>query len=266
MCISNDTHHVSAILCISTLRLINFLRKTRQDHALSRMTAIWLLPVVTLIVASSSGGILASALAPISLYHALITLTLSAFMVSVGLCLAFMILTIYILRLIAYGLPQGASVISVFIPLGPMGQGGYSILLLGQGFREILPLHKTSEVLSNPATGEIMDVLCVAVAFILWSLGTMWLLYALLACAEVFIKKERFSFKLPVWGLIFPNVSTIMLLISHYRNRSIRLDRGYMQTSRSSSLVPSAPTLYESGARPMPQSLSLSGRSSSYAL
>lgn len=169
------------------------------------MTAVWLLPVVSLIVASSSGGVLAPVLQKYSPYHALVTLTLSAFMVSVGLGLAFMILTMYLLRLIVHGVPQGGSVISVFIPLGPMGQGGYSILLLGQGFKSILPLSKNSEILSDILTGKIINVICVVMAFVLWAMATMWLLYALLAVQEV-LRKGTFPFKLTVWGLIFPNV------------------------------------------------------------
>jgi tellurite resistance protein TehA-like permease len=174
------------------------------------MTAVWLLPVITLIVASSSGGILALALLDISHYHALITLTVSAAMVSIGLALAFMILTAYLFRLIKHGVPQDATVISTFIPLGPMGQGGYSILLLGQGFRCVFPLSNHSQVLTDPRTGETLNVLCVASGFVLWSLATMWLLYALLAVGEVTNPwnggMQRFPFKLPVWGLIFPNV------------------------------------------------------------
>lgn len=178
--------------------------KTRQKHALNALTAVWLLPVVTLIVASSSGGVLAQAIIKYSPYHALITLTVSAFMVAVGLCLAMMILTMYLLRLIVYGVPQNATVISTFIPLGPMGQGGYSILLLGQGFRSVLPLQNDSQVLSDRRTGDIINVLCVCVAFVLWALATMWLMYALLAMQEV-LRKGLFPFKLTVWGLIFPN-------------------------------------------------------------
>ncbi|GJE94970.1 sulfite efflux pump SSU1 [Phanerochaete sordida] len=190
--------------------------KTRQDHALSRMTAIWLLPIVTVIVASSTGGILAPALMPFSRYDALITLTVSAFLVSVGLVLALMVLTTYFLRLIIYGVPQGASVISTFIPLGPMAQGGYSILLLGQGFRSVLPLANSSQVLSDSHTGDIINVICVVAAFVLWALATMWLLYAFLAVQEV-LRQGLFPFKLPVWGLIFPN--------GVYANLSIQLSR-----------------------------------------
>ena len=85
------------------------------------MTAVWLLPVVTVIVASASGGVIAPSLYKYSASHALITITLSAVLVTIGITLALMMLTIYLLRLIVHGLPPTATIISVFLPLGPTG-------------------------------------------------------------------------------------------------------------------------------------------------
>jgi tellurite resistance protein TehA-like permease len=175
-------------------------RETRQNHSLEKMTAVWLLPVVTLIVASSSGGVLSHALEDVSPSRALFTVTFSAFLVTVGLSLATMMLTIYFLRLIIYGLPPTATMISVFLPLGPTGQAGFSILLIGQSYKALLPVHSTG---SNP--GETVHIVCICVAFVLWSLATMWLLYALLAMLDV-LRSARVPFKVPFWGLIFPNV------------------------------------------------------------
>ena len=53
---------------------------------------------------------------------------------------------------------------------------------------------------------EIIDVIAFCAALVLWSLATMWLIYALLAVAEV-LRVTRFPFKQAFWGLIFPNVS-----------------------------------------------------------
>ena len=171
------------------------------------MTAVWLLPVVTLIVASSTGGTIAAPLASYSTSHALLTLTVSAVLVFIGLGLALMILTMYLLRLIIHGVPPNANVLSVFIPLGPMGQGGYSILLLGQGFQSLLPLRSGgSAILRQEHAGEIISVLSVCAAMVLWSLATMWFVYAVLAVVEV-TRQTRVPFKQAFWGLIFPNVS-----------------------------------------------------------
>ncbi|KAF7790561.1 hypothetical protein EIP86_001517 [Pleurotus ostreatoroseus] len=137
-------------------------------------------------------------------------------MVAVGLALASMILTMYLLRLIVYGIPQGARVISVLIPLGPMGQGGYSIILIGQGFRTMLPLTNKSEVLADATTGKMVYVICICVAFVLWALASMWMLYGVLAVINV-VSHTRFPFKQPFWGLIFPNgvYATLTIQLSH---------------------------------------------------
>ncbi|KAI0630203.1 voltage-dependent anion channel [Trametes polyzona] len=191
--------------------------KTRHKHALERMTAVWLLPVVTLIVISSTGGIIADSLSKHSPHHALLTLTVSLVLVSMGVGLAMMILTMYLLRLIIHGVPPSSEVLSVFIPLGPMGQGGYSILLLGQGFREVLPLnYGNSHVLHQQNVADIVSVICLAVALVLWSLATMWMIYAVLAVIEV-LQKTRFPFTQTFWGLIFPNGVYANLTIQLYR-------------------------------------------------
>ncbi|KAI9068273.1 hypothetical protein FKP32DRAFT_173940 [Trametes sanguinea] len=191
--------------------------KTRHEHSLNRMTANWLLPVVTLIVISSTGGILAPALVTIHPGHALLTLTVSLVLVSMGVGLAMMILTMYLLRLIIHGVPQNANVLSVFIPLGPMGQGGFSILLLGQGYRQVLPLnYGESHVLRQPNVADIIAVISLVTALVLWSLATMWMIYAVLAVIEV-IPRTRIPFKQTFWGLIFPNGVYANLTIQLYR-------------------------------------------------
>ncbi|KAI0755547.1 voltage-dependent anion channel [Fomes fomentarius] len=193
------------------------LMKTRQQHALHHLTARWLLPVVTPIVISSSGGVIARSLARFSPSHSLLTLTVSAVIVSIGLALALMILTMYLLRLIIYGIPSGTAVLSVFMPLGPMGQSAYSILLLGEGFRSALPLADgKSQVLRQANVGEIISVLGVCTALVLWSLATMWLIYGLLAIVEV-VQMTRIPFQQSFWGLIFPNGVYANLTIQLYR-------------------------------------------------
>lgn len=169
------------------------------------MTAMWLLPVVTLIVAASSGGVLGRALLNISPYFALITIVVAAFLVTTGLSLALMILTIYLFRLVVYGLPQGGSILSVFLPLGPTGQSGYAILLIGQTLKNLLPYNPASQFLHSKVTGEVTEVVCICAAFLLWSLATMWMLYALLAL-QASLRQNRVPFKLSFWGLVFPNV------------------------------------------------------------
>ncbi|KAJ3724471.1 voltage-dependent anion channel [Lentinula raphanica] len=192
---------ISIICCWGMVHIM----ETTQNHSLQSMTAVWLLPVVTLIVASSTGGVLASVLQEYDPGYALFTQVVSAFMVTIGLSLALMLLTIYIQRLIIVGVPQGGNVLSVFLPLGPTGQAGYSIILAGQYFKEALPLHHGgSTFMNDSSTGSILYVICVCISFVLWSLASMWMVFALLAVCDE-LRKTRIPFKVNTWGLIFPN-------------------------------------------------------------
>lgn len=177
-----------------------------QKHSLQAMTSVWLLPVVTLTVAASSGGVLARALQKYSPLHALISVTVAVFLVIVGLTLALMIITVYLLRLIVYGLPPGPTILSVFLPLGPTAQSGYAVLLIGQNFKSLLPLdHGNSDFLQSNSTGETINVVCVCIAFLLWSLALMAIIFAFIGIQDG-IRQTRIPFKLPFWGLVFPNV------------------------------------------------------------
>jgi tellurite resistance protein TehA-like permease len=171
------------------------------------MTSVWLLPVVTLIVASSVGGELAQALHAHSVICATTTIAFTIFILSIGLSLALMILTIYLTRLVLHGFPQGLSIVSSFMPLGPCGQAGFAVLLIGQFMKEILPVPGSrSPFLGSAQAGEAIFVLCVCISFILWAFATMWLVYALLGIQHI-LRRTRISFELAFWGMIFPNVS-----------------------------------------------------------
>lgn len=177
------------------------------------MTSAWLLPVITLTVAASSGGVLARALYPISPLYALISVSFAVFLISVGLTLAFMILTVYVLRLIVYGLPPGATILSAFLPLGPMAQSGFGMLLVGQNFRTILPYASNSVFLNSDAAGDTINAIGTSISFYLWSVSTMWIIFALLGIGEI-SRKFRITYRISYWGLIFPNVSCNNTLIS----------------------------------------------------
>lgn len=192
-------------------------RITRQSHELQRMSAVWLLPVVTLVIAASCGGVFVEPLQASSPSHALLTLVVSCCSLSMGLLLTFMVFSIYFLRLVLYGYPTSSSVVSAFIPMGPMSQGGYSMILVGQGFKALLPLmYGNSEILHDGITGDVIDVVCSCAAFVMWSFATLWLVYALFGVQHE-VRKERFPFKVPFWGLIFPNVRHISPLSEFHR-------------------------------------------------
>jgi len=158
------------------------------------MTAAWLLPVVAPIVAAASGATVAKVL--LNPRHALWTILTSYVLWGTGVPLALIIMVIYFHRLAVYKLPPNEVIVSVFLPLGPMGQGGYSIIQLGSMALKVFPETKTL----HPAAGDILFVFGFGVAIIMWGFGLVWFFFALAAI----LNRQRFPFNMGWWGFTFP--------------------------------------------------------------
>ncbi|PKX90342.1 TDT family transporter [Aspergillus novofumigatus IBT 16806] len=130
-----------------------------NETQLSSMTAVWLLPIVSCIVAASSGAIVADVLP--NPQHALWTVLVSYVLWGIG-------------RLTLHKLPPKAVIVSVFLPLGPLGQGGYGAMKLGKSAQTIFAQTHTLEASSGPT----FYTLGFLVALILWSFGLVWLFFA----------------------------------------------------------------------------------------
>jgi len=152
------------------------------------MTAAWLLPVVPTIVASATGSVVAGVLP--NTQHALWTLITSYVLWGMGVSLALFTLVIYFQRLTLHRLPPREVIVSVFLPLGPLGQGGFAILQMGKVALEILP--ETGTI--SPNAGEILYVLGFIIALVMWGFGLVWLFFALAS-----IYRSRFPFNMGVF-------------------------------------------------------------------
>ncbi|KAL5524419.1 SSU1_3 [Sanghuangporus sanghuang] len=226
---------VSVLVCFGQL----YFMFTRQAHSLSRMTMIWLLPIVTLIVVSAAGVVIAQALLSLPsssnslmLSHVYLTMAVSTLLVTVGLMLSLSVMVIYILRLMTYKLPEGLGIFSVFLPLGPLGQAGFTYVVLGEVARSVFPVPSlsssgdaaadrmnTANVFANSYAGGVVYVLGWVIGFVLWSFATCWVILAFLSLGDVLFlsrfsnnnmdlnSKPRTSlpFKVTFWGMIFPN-------------------------------------------------------------
>jgi tellurite resistance protein TehA-like permease len=95
-----------------------------HDVSPEKLTAACLLPAVSCVVAASTGGQVAQmeALEP---HEALWTLLTSYCCWAIGFFVGLMILCIYFYRLLLFKLPSQEVVVSVFLSLGPLGQGSY---------------------------------------------------------------------------------------------------------------------------------------------
>lgn len=157
------------------------------------MTAIWLLPIVTTIVAAASGAIVASVLE--NDQHALWTIIISYILWGCGVPLAMIVLAMYFQRLTIHNLPPREVIVSVFLPLGPLGQGGFAIMQLGKEALKIFPRTLTI----SETAGSVFYIMGFAVALVLWGFGLIWLFFAIAS-----ITRSRFPFNMGWWGFTFP--------------------------------------------------------------
>ncbi|KAG2043426.1 voltage-dependent anion channel [Suillus americanus] len=184
-----------------------------QKHALDNMTALWLLPAISLIVASSTGGLLSTALKAQSIKFAILTTLFSLTMVIIGLSLALMMITVYLVRLVISGPPEKLLVLSAFVALGPFGQGGYSLLINGQNLSEILPLYVSGTFPDIAAGGQMIFSFCFCGAYILWSMGICWIIISSNSIFSVLKKEGGIPFSITYQGLIFPNAVFALLSV-----------------------------------------------------
>jgi tellurite resistance protein TehA-like permease len=179
-----------------TISLSVLLISASNQQALHRITAAQLLPIAATIVAAGTGAEIAKVLPDPE--NALGTLIASYVMWGMSTPLAMTVLVMYYTRLALHKLPPREIVVSSFLPLGPLGMGGYTIMYLGSVARTVFPQTKFfNEV---PIAGDIFHILGIFIALIMWAFGLTWLCFAL---ASIY-KSRPFPFNMGWWGFTFP--------------------------------------------------------------
>ncbi|KAJ5818077.1 hypothetical protein N7474_003668 [Penicillium riverlandense] len=177
-----------------TLSLSFILISQRHITSLDRITAIQLLPIAATIVAAGVGARVAGILPNES--HALGTLLVSYILWGMGTPLALVVLVIYYQRLAVHKLPPREMIVSCFLPLGPLGFGGFGIIFMGKVARELLA---NSNIL-DPLAGRLAYVLGAFISLLMWSFGLIWLVFAL----ATVLHSSPFPFNMGWWGFTFP--------------------------------------------------------------
>ncbi len=168
-----------------------------HELALETMTAVWLLPVVPCVVASASGGLVATILAP----QAAIGVILVSYMLwGVGMGLALVVLTLYFHRLAVHNLPTAEVIVSAFLPLGPLGQGAYAIMQLGKVGKQVFP---AVQFAGEQIAGTDVFVMSVVIGCVMEGFGFWWLVHGI-SCVTIRFLSNGLTFNMGFWGFIFP--------------------------------------------------------------
>ncbi len=97
---------------------------SNQRSELEELTALYLLPIVAIVISATSGGLVASVLT--NERHRLWTLVISYVFWGLGTPLSWIILTIYFLRMTVHKPLKREVVVSLLLPIGPLGLSGFS--------------------------------------------------------------------------------------------------------------------------------------------
>ncbi|GHF47479.1 C4-dicarboxylate transporter/malic acid transport protein [Deinococcus metalli] len=191
--LARDLWAFDALLSVLVGLLVPYVMFTRQDHALERMTGVWLLPVVASEVAAASAGLIAPHLSE----HAAAPLVYAGYVLfALSVPLALMLIAVLILRLAQHGLPTPDLAVSMFLPLGPLATGALALLQLGDAAPRVLAAQGLG-ALAPTLTG-----MGLVGGLVLWGFGGWWL--ALATMTTLHVLRRGLPFNLGWWGLTFP--------------------------------------------------------------
>ncbi|KAF8320764.1 hypothetical protein DL93DRAFT_2052461 [Clavulina sp. PMI_390] len=199
---------ITAAISIGIGIIMPFVVHTRHKTSFKEILGVWFLPIVTNVVASASGGVVAAVLPPA---HARVTLVVSYMMWGVGVPCAFFLMPLYYARLAIYKLPPKTVIVSVFLPVGPCGQGAFGLLQMASVLRTLSrsPGGGGLDAGGQYSAEEIQMManavyaVSIIVAFVLWGVGFFWLCNAIMAIFEVMCR-QKVPFNMGWWGFTFP--------------------------------------------------------------
>ncbi|UKZ60107.1 uncharacterized protein TrAtP1_001393 [Trichoderma atroviride] len=191
---------IDVLISFATAISMPFIVMHRHRPDLHTTTAALLLPIVPAVVAAATGGIVADALPSIS--HAYATLIVSYVLWGIGQALSACVMALYFHRLTIHSLPPREVIVSVFLPVGPLGQGGFGIQQLGKVALKVIPHTEMFHVAGvDPTRGaEFLYFVGIFFGIVMWGFALAWVCFALIILRTT----RSFPFNMGWWGFTFP--------------------------------------------------------------
>lgn len=166
------------------------------------MTPAWILPIFPILF----GGVLASILAagqPLTSRMAILVSGVS--FTGLGWMVAFLMYSVYIQRLMTFGLPPANLRPGMFIAVGPPAFTGLALLNYGTTLPE---LQDYGYFMGNSSATQILRTVADFTAVFLWMLA-FW--FFCLTTIALLAGVRRMSFHLVWWALVFPNIALALV-------------------------------------------------------
>lgn len=96
---------------------------SNRRSELAEMTALYFIPIVSVVIAATTGGLVASVLTNEN--HQLWTLAICYILWGIGSPMSWVVLTIYFLRMTIHKPLKREVIVSLLLPIGPLGLSGF---------------------------------------------------------------------------------------------------------------------------------------------
>lgn len=175
----------------------------QKRAALDAVNPTIFLPIVPLVVASSTGALIAQSI-PQSLKAS--TLIVCIMMWATGQLLAVACMAVYLARLLLKSTQPRAMILATLLPVGPMGQGAFGILLMGDLYKQVfLPYatgeqHYTGLMAISPQSLDAISLVTMGIACFMVGVGLFWMLLALLFA----VSAPPPGYNMSWWATTFP--------------------------------------------------------------
>ncbi|KAJ2086189.1 Plasma membrane sulfite pump involved in sulfite metabolism [Coemansia sp. RSA 986] len=197
---------VSVALASVTSMLVVYIAVSRQTGGVESVTGAWLLLVAPLAVCATAGASIAAYL-PAS--QAFVTLFVGYALLGAGAPLTCCIVVLYVHRLAVYKMPPHNSILTSFIPLGPVGQIGVGAISLGRVAPLVLAqmggVGEQGKLLTD--LGGSLDAFMlnagILVALLVWGSCVFWAAHAIFSVAYQ-RRTNKIPFNISWWALTFP--------------------------------------------------------------
>ncbi|KAH6696764.1 sulfite efflux pump SSU1 [Leptodontidium sp. MPI-SDFR-AT-0119] len=183
---------IEIVLSVAICFYLPYMLMSVHKTDIASVTTFWLLPIVGVVIAAATGGTVAGVLPNPT--HALWTLIVSYILWGIGVPLALFTLVLYYHRLTMHKLPPPAVISSVFLPLGPLGEGGFGIMKIGEVALTVFPATNTI----IPSAGQIVHVFGFLTGLLMWGFGLAWLFWALAS-----FSRSKSPFNMGWWSIVF---------------------------------------------------------------
>ncbi|XP_075264508.1 uncharacterized protein LOC142356497 [Convolutriloba macropyga] len=183
---------IDIMLVIVSMTVPQLMMVMHQKHTFDSMPSLLLLPFVSCVVASALAGTIGPFMPSLSSQQ---NVNVAGYILwGAGIFTAASIIPVYLMRLVIHGFPPSALGNSVWVVLGPIGQGANAILMLGRNTGELLCTGQLcpggmvtygtcfceSAIPLSPLSslGYAAPGITLLIGFAMWGLGLWWMFMA----------------------------------------------------------------------------------------